>query len=186
MTTPLHILGISGSLRKNSLNTAALRATQTLLPQGVTMEIFDLSAIPMYNDDVREEQGFPEPVQQLRAKIAAADALLIVSPEYNYSVPGVLKNAIDWASRAPNQPFDGKAVAIMGASPGGLGTARMQYHLRQVFVFLNGMLLNKPEVMISHAASKFDADGNLTDQSTREHIENMLQALVAWTLRLKK
>ena len=186
MTTPLHILGISGSLRKQSLNSAALRAAQKLLPQGVTLEIFDLAPIPMYNGDLREEQGFPEPVQQLRAKIAAADAVLIVSPEYNYSVPGVLKNAIDWASRAPDQPFDGKPVAIMGASPGGLGTARMQYHLRQVFVYLNGMLLNKPEVMISHAAAKIDAEGNLTDQATREHIEKMLQALVAWTVRLKK
>ncbi|MDB5764373.1 MAG: NADPH-dependent reductase [Herminiimonas sp.] len=185
MVRPLHILGISGSLRKKSYNTAALRAAGQLLPDGVTMETFDLAPIPIYNDDVRE-QGLPQPVQQLREKIAAADALLIVSPEYNYSIPGPLKNAIDWASRPPSQPFDGKPIAIMGASPGVIGTARCQYHLRQVFVFLNGMLLNKPEVMISLAGAKFDEQGNLTDGPTREYIQKLLAALAAWTHRLKQ
>jgi chromate reductase len=185
MGTPLQILGLSGSLRKKSFNSAALRAARQLLPDGMAIEIFDLAPIPMYNEDVRE-QGFPEPVQQLRDKIAAADALLIVSPEYNYSIPGPLKNAIDWVSRPPNQPFDGKPIAIMGASPGSLGTARAQYHLRQVFVYLNGMILNRPEVMIAAAHTRFDEQGNLTDGATSEHIQKMLIALAEWTHRLRQ
>ena len=182
---PLHFLGISGSLRKKSYNTAALHAAQQLLPEGVAMETLDLAAIPIYNDDVRE-QGFPPPVERLRGKIAAADAVLIVTPEYNYSVPGMLKNAIDWASRPPNQPFDGKPVAIMGASPGVIGTARAQYHLRQSFVFLNACVLNKPEVMIGSAATRFDAQGNLTDEATRGFIKALLVSLADWTRRLRK
>lgn len=184
MAIPIRILGISGSLRKESFNTASLRAALQLLPEGAAIDIFDLAPIPMYNEDVRQ-QGYPEPVQRLRDQIAAADALLIVSPEYNYSIPGPLKNAIDWASRPPNQPFDGKPIAIMGASPGMIGTARSQYHLRQVFISLNGMLLNKPEVMISAAHTKFDAQGNLTDEATREYIKNLLSALVDWARFLK-
>lgn len=184
LTPPLHILGISGSLRKLSYNSAALRAASALLPERATMEIFDLSPIPMYDDDVRE-QGFPSAVRQLREKIAAADAVLIATPEYNYSIPGPLKNAIDWASRPPSQPFDGKPVAIMGASPGAFGTARAQYHLRQVFVFMNGMLLNKPEVMISACNTKFDAQGRLTDEATAEHMRKFLSAFADWMRRLK-
>jgi len=179
----MHILGLSGSLRKGSLNTAALRACQAMLPAGATMEIADLADIPLYNEDVRQ-QGFPPAVQLLREKIAAADAVVIASPEYNYSIPGVLKNAIDWASRPPSQPFDGKPIALLGATPGGLGTARCQYHLRQVFVYLNGLILNKPEVMISGAPAKFDAEGNLTDAATAEQISKMLLALEAWTGRM--
>lgn len=181
----MHILGISGSLRTNSFNTAALRACEPLLPSGVTLEIFDIAAISLYNEDVYQ-QGFPSPVQLFREKIAAADALLIATPEYNYSIPGVLKNAIDWASRPPSQPFDGKAIALMSASPGALGGARSQYHLRQVFIYLNGMILNRPEVMIATAPSKFDAAGNLTDNATRDHLAKMLLALVEWTGRLLK
>jgi chromate reductase len=176
--------GITRDLPTDKNFTAALRAAQQSLPEDVTMEIFDLAPIPIYNDDVRE-QGFPQPVQQFREKIGAADAVLIVSPEYNYSIPGPLKNAIDWASRPPNQPFDGKPIAIMGATPGAFGTARSQYHLRQVFVFLNGMLLNRPEVMISSAPGKFDDNGNLTDEATRTFIHKMLVALADWTRRLK-
>jgi chromate reductase len=182
---PLQFLGISGSLRKKSYNTAALRAALQLLPPDVTMEIFDLADIPLYNDDVRE-QGYPAPVERMRGKLAAADAVLIVTPEYNYSVPGVLKNAIDWASRPPSQPFDGKPVAIMGASPGVIGTARAQYHLRQSFVFLNACVLNKPEVMIGSAATRFDADGNLTDAPTRDFIKALLAALADQTRRLRR
>jgi chromate reductase len=185
MSAPLHILGISGSLRKNSYNSAALRAASELLPEGVTMEIFELANIPMYNDDVRE-QGYPPAVQTLREKIAAADAVLIATPEYNYSVPGVLKNAIDWASRPPSQPFDGKPVGIMGASPGVLGTARAQYHLRQMFVFMNGMVLNRPEVMIGAANTKFDAEGKLTDATTRDFMQKFLVSLAAWSRRMKQ
>jgi chromate reductase len=179
----VHILGISGSLRKQSFNTASLRASMSLLPPGVSMEIFDISAIPLYNEELYE-QGFPAPVQLMRDKIAAADALLFATPEYNYSIPGVLKNAIDWASRPPAQPFDGKPIAMMGASPGALGTARSQYHLRQVFIYLNGLILNRPEVMIAAAPSRFDANGKLTDAATAEHIRKLLEALVAWTRRV--
>lgn len=179
----MKILGISGSLRKNSLNTAALRACQSLLPDSATMELFDISTIPLYNEDVRE-LGFPESVQMLREKIAAADALVIAAPEYNYSIPGVLKNAIDWASRPPSQPFDGKPIALLGVTPGGLGTSRSQYHLRQVFIYLNGLLLNRPEVMISAGPSKFDAEGKLTDKETAEKISKMLIALQEWTQKI--
>lgn len=179
----MHLLGISGSLRKNSLNTAALRACQELLPAGVTLSLFDIASIPLYNEDVRE-QGFPPSVQQLREQIAAADALIFATPEYNYSIPGVLKNAIDWASRPPEQPFENKPIALIGATPGGFGTSRSQYHLRQVFIYLNGLLLNRPEVMISSAPSKFDAQGKLVDTATAEQLSKMLLALVAWHQRL--
>ncbi len=172
----MHFLGISGSLRQQSLNTAALRACQQALPPGVSMSLFDIAPIPLYNDDVYR-QGFPAPVQQLRDQIQAADALVIATPEYNYSVPGVLKNAIDWASRPPSQPFDGKPIALIGATPGGLGTSRSQYHLRQVFIYLNGQVLNRPEVFISGAPNKFDQDGKLTDTATAEMLGKMLVAL---------
>lgn len=181
----MQILGIPGSLRTNSFNAAALRACQPLLPSGVTLEIFDIASIPLYNEDVYQ-LGFPAAVQIFREKIAAADALLIAAPEYNYSIPGVLKNAIDWASRPPSQPFDGKPIALMSASPGALGGARSQYHLRQVFIYLNGMILNRPEVMIAAAPSRFDAAGNLTDSATRDHLVKMLTALVEWAGRLVK
>ena len=181
----LRVLGVSGSLRRGSFNTAALRAAQELAPDGMTVETADISEIPPYNDDVRQEQGYPPPVERLRAEIAAADALLFVTPEYNYSVPGVLKNAIDWASRPPNQPLDGKPVAIMGASPSLLGTARAQYHLRQMLVFLNAFPINKPEVFITQAAQKFDENGRLTDQTARDLIRQLLVALADWTRRLK-
>lgn len=133
----IRVFGISGSLRKGSYNTALLRAAKELAPEGMQIEIYEgLGAIPPYNEDVRE-QGWPEPVRELRERIAAADALLVVTPEYNYSIPGVLKNAIDWASRPPNPPMAGKPAAIMGASGGNFGTARAQLHLRQIFTFLD-------------------------------------------------
>jgi chromate reductase, NAD(P)H dehydrogenase (quinone) len=186
-TQSIRVLGISGSLRQGSFNTAALRAARELAPAGMEVEIYEgLRDIPPYNDDVRQGQGYPPPVESLRARIKAADALLIATPEYNYSVPGVLKNAIDWASRPPEQPFDGKPIAIMGASPGALGSARAQYHLRQMFVFLNGMLLNRPEVMIAQAGTRFDAEGRLTDEKTREFIQALLVALKVWTERLRQ
>src|SRR3954447_13324115 len=161
----MKVIGLSGSLRRGSFNTAALRAAQELAPEGMTIETGEIGDFPLYNDDVRAA-GYPLPVERLRSQLAAADAVLFVTPEYNYSVPGVLKNAIDGASRPPTQPFDGKPVAIMGASPGLLGTARAQYHLRQIFVFLNGMVLNRPEVMIAQAGGRFDAEGRLTDAKT--------------------
>jgi chromate reductase, NAD(P)H dehydrogenase (quinone) len=180
----VRILGMAGSLRRGSFNAAALRVAQELAPAGMTIEIFDLAQIPMYNEDVRQE-GFPPPVADFRARIKAADGLLIATPEYNYSTSGVLKNAIDWASRPPEQPFDGKPIGLMGASAGTLGTARAQYHLRQMFVFLNGLVMNRPEVMIPGAQNKFDAEGKLTDQQTRDFISAHLVALKAWVLRMK-
>ncbi len=172
----MHFLGISGSLRQQSYNTAALQACQQQLPPGVTMSLFDIAPVPLYNDDVYK-QGFPDSVRQLRAQIQAADALLIATPEYNYSMPGVLKNALDWASRPPSQPFDGKPIALLGATPGGMGSARAQYQLRQVFVALNAQVLNRPEVFISGAPNKFDANGQLTDTATAENLAKLLVAL---------
>jgi chromate reductase, NAD(P)H dehydrogenase (quinone) len=180
----VQVLGISGSLRRASFNTAALRAACELVPQGMTISTFDLAPIPLYNEDVKQ-QGFPPPVEELRRRVKEADGVLIVTPEYNYSIPGVLKNAVDWVSRPPESPFDGKPIALMGASIGMLGSARAQYHLRQSFVFMNGLVMNRPEVMISAAQSRFDADGKLTDQATRDVIAAMLTAFKAWTLRMR-
>lgn len=185
MADPIRILGMSGSLRRGSYNTAALRAALRLAPEGITVEAFDIAPIPLYNEDVRA-QGLPEAVSRFRDALRAADAVLIVTPEYNYSMPGVLKNAIDWASRPPEQPFDGKPVAIMGASPGMLGTARAQYHLRQSLVFLNALVINRPEVMIARANERFDEAGNLTDQATGEMITKLLGALADWTRKLRR
>ncbi|HYE15023.1 MAG TPA: NAD(P)H-dependent oxidoreductase [Pyrinomonadaceae bacterium] len=183
MAGSFRILGIAGSLRKASYNRAALRAAQGLAPEGAEIEIFDLDGIPPFSED--DEQNPPARVKELKERIRAADAILFVTPEYNYSIPGVLKNAIDWASRPYGQSaWDGKPVAVMGASIGALGTARAQYHLRQVFVFLNMHAVNQPEVMISNASQRFDGDGNLTDESTKEHIARLLTALVAWARRL--
>jgi chromate reductase len=179
MNTPMTILGIAGSLRKDSFNRAALRAAQQLVPHGVSLEIFDLDGIPPFNQD--EEGHPPERVVRFKQRIRAADAILIVTPEYNYSIPGVLKNAIDWASRPyGDSAWEGKPVALMGASVGAMGTSRAQYHLRQVFVFLNMYPLNRPELMITNAAQRFDEKGNLTDEDTKAHIQKLLAALVAW------
>jgi len=180
----LQILGISGSLRAGSYNTAALRGAQRLAPQGMRIDTFDIAPVPPYNEDVRQ-QGFPQSVQQLREAIAAADGVLIATPEYNYSVPGVLKNAIDWASRPPEQPLAQKPIAIMGASPSGLGTGRAQYHLRQSFVFLDAFVMNKPEVMIAAAHQKFDDNGELQDETTRQFIGDLVQALGLWIARVR-
>jgi chromate reductase, NAD(P)H dehydrogenase (quinone) len=183
-TAVVKTLGISGSLRKGSYNMALLRAATELLPEGMTLEIADIAQFPLYNEDVRQA-GFPAPVQKLRDQIVAADALLLVTPEYNYSVSGVLKNAIDWASRPPNQPFDGKPVAIMGVTPSLWGTTRAQYHLRQSCVYLNMLPLNKPEVLIAGAQSKFDAELRLADKTTRDLVAQLLLALRDWTRRLR-
>jgi chromate reductase, NAD(P)H dehydrogenase (quinone) len=176
-------LGISGSLRKGSFNTAALRAAAELVPDGMSLELAEIGDIPLYNDDVRQA-GYPPAVQRFREQIGAADALLFATPEYNYSMSGVLKNAIDWASRPPDPPVIGKPVGIMGATGSLWGTTRAQYHLRQCFVFLNMFPVNKPEVLIAQAPSKFDAAGKLTDQPTRDIIAQLLVALRDWTRRL--
>src|ERR1022692_3889168 len=160
MERPLNILGIAGSLRKTSYNRGLLRAAQQLAPDGVSVESFDLDGIPLYNQD--DDGSPPARVTEFKARVRAADAILFVTPEYNYSVPGVLKNAIDWASRPyGDSAWSEKPAAIMGASVGAIGTARAQYHLRQIMVFLNMFPINQPEVMIGHAATRFDKDGNL-------------------------
>jgi chromate reductase, NAD(P)H dehydrogenase (quinone) len=162
----------------------ALRAAEELAPERMTFESCDIGEFPLYNEDVRQ-QGFPPPVEVMRERIRAADAVLFVTPEYNYSMPGVLKNAVDWASRPPDQPLSGKPCAVMGASPGMLGTARAQYHLRQSFVYLNMLPVNQPEVFITAANTKFDADGRLTDEPTRKIIARLLIALVDWQHKLE-
>ena len=184
MAPPLKVIAISGSLRQSSYNTAALRAAQELAPEGMTIEIASIAEIPFYDADV-QAQGFPQSVQDLGERIRQADAVLIASPEYNYSTSGVLKNAIDWLSRLPNQPFAGKPVAMIGASMSLLGAARAQYHLRQIFVFLDALPVNKPEVFITLAHQKFDEHGALTDEPTRGFIRQLLESLAKWTLRLK-
>jgi chromate reductase, NAD(P)H dehydrogenase (quinone) len=185
MNKQIRILGIAGSLRKESYNQAALRAATELAPEGTTIEVFELDGIPGFNQD--EEQNPPEKVAELKRKIREADAVLFVTPEYNYSVPGVLKNAIDWASRPyGDSAWNGKPAAIMGASIGGIATARAQYHLRQMMVFLNMFPINQPEVMIGNAGDKFDEQGNLTDETTKDHIRHLLESLVAWTHRISE
>jgi chromate reductase len=183
---PFRILGIAGSLRRASYNRGLLRAAQEATPVGVSIEIFDLDDIPLYNDDVLAA-GAPGPVQAFKEAIAGADALLIATPEYNYSVPGVLKNAIDWASRPPaTSPLRHKPVALMGASTGGFGTVRGQLALRQVFIFTDSYVMLKPELMISSARDKFDADGNLTDDATRAKLAPHIAALIAWARQVRR
>jgi chromate reductase, NAD(P)H dehydrogenase (quinone) len=177
---PISVLGFAGSLRQGSYNKAALRAAVELAPAGMTIETFDLAPIQPYNEDVKQ-RGFPPPEQELRERIRAADALLIVTPEYNRGVSGVLKNAIDWASRPPDQPFNGKPTAILGASPGMIGTAVAQYDLRRCLGVLNALVMNTPSVMIGQASEKFDEQGRLTDQPTRDIISKLLVSLVEWT-----
>ena len=184
MGNRIKILGFAGSLHKNSYNKALLRAASELVSGDAELEIFDLEGITLFNQDLENQQ--PEKVVEFKEKIRAADAVLIATPEYNYSIPGVLKNAIDSASRPyGTSPFAGKPVAIMGASIGMLGTARAQYHLRQSLVFLDMHPVNTPEVMVTFVADKIDENGRVTDQKTLEKIEQLLEALVAWTKRLQ-
>src|SRR5215213_10034214 len=179
------ILGIAGSLRQESFNRSLLRAASELVPEGATIETFDIAGIPGFNQD---EEANPHPkVAELKQRIRNADAILFVTPEYNYSVPGVLKNAIDAASRPyGDSAWTGKPVAIMGATVGTLGTARAQYHLRQMFVFLNMYAVNQPEVMVSKAQQRFDENGKLTDETSKKLIVQLLEELVNWTRRLEK
>jgi chromate reductase len=181
----VRILGIPGSLRRQSFNRAALEAAREGLPADAYLEIFDLHGIPPFSED--EEGAVPARVVEMKARIREADAILVATPEYNFSMPGVLKNAIDWASRPyGDSAWDGKPVAVMGASVGALGTARAQYHLRQTFVFLNMYPVNRPEVMISHAARRFDGSGRLVDSTTRTLVAQLTAELVMWTRRLGK
>jgi chromate reductase, NAD(P)H dehydrogenase (quinone) len=184
MNDPLLILGIAGSLRRDSYNRATLQAAQELTPASARIDVFDIDGLPGFNQD--DERQPPTKVVELKQQIRSADAILFVTPEYNYSVPGVLKNAIDWASRPYGESaWNGKPVAVMGASVGMLGTARAQYHLRQMFVFLNMFPVNQPEVMISNAAKRFDEHGKLTDETSRNLIQQLLEELVKWTKLLR-
>ena len=179
----IHVLGVSGSLRKTSFNSGLLRAAGELLPDGMTLERFDLHSIPLYNADIDGDHP-PEPVLEFKNRIAVADALLIVTPEYNYSVSGVLKNAIDWASRpAKASPLNGKPLAMMGAG-GVMGTLRAQTHLRQILQFNGTLPLQKPEVYVAKAWEKFDANGNLIDEDTKKQVRSLLEALRSWVIRL--
>lgn len=182
---PIKIVGIAGSLREKSFNRALLRAAQALASEGSEVEIAHVEDFPLYSADV-QEQGFPEGVQRVTRQLVQADAVLLVTPEYNYSVSGVLKNALDWISRVPEEPLKGKPVSIMGASMGMLGTARAQYHLRQILVFLQSHVLNGPEVFVGVAQEKFDESLNLVDESTRNHVAKHMAALSAWALRLQR
>ncbi|MBS1159531.1 MAG: dehydrogenase (quinone):NADPH-dependent reductase [Proteobacteria bacterium] len=180
--TPLKLLGISGSLRRQSTNSGLLRAALAELPEGVSMDIADLSDIPFYNADLEEK---PAGVSRVLAQIEAADALVFACPEYNYSLAPALKNILDWASRQPgNTLLAGKAAAVMGAG-GGMGTSRAQYHLRQVCVFFDLHFVNKPEVFANAFSGSFDADGNLTDPKLMQLISEQMKTLAAWSRKIR-
>ena len=181
---PLHILGIAGSLRRASFNRGLIRAAVEVAPAGILVTSHDLHGLPMFDADM-EALGDPEPVAAFKRAIADADALLIATPEYNHCVPGVLKNALDWASRPPrNSVLNGKPVAVMGASPGRGGTARAQAQLRDGLTFTNSLVLPLPELLVPLAGDKFDEGGDLIDEATRAEIRDLLVALASWTRRL--
>lgn len=180
----MNLLGIAGSLRAGSFNRSLIRAAAAAAPDGVTVAAFGrLGEIPPYNDD-EKQKAFPAVVTALAEEIRAADGLLIATPEYNYGVPGVLKNAIDWVSRAPDQPFKDKPIGVMGAAMGNLGTARAQYDLRRCFIFLEGLTMNRPEVFVGAAHTKFDDSGILTDAPTRNFLADYMKAFAAWVERV--
>ncbi len=170
------LLIISGSLRKDSFNSALARSSMELSPENTNIDILDLNQIPLFNEDERLKE-IPESVKIFSEKISLADGILIITPEYNYSIPGVLKNAIDWVSKMPEQPFNKKPTAIMGATTGMLGTVRAQLHLREVLFALNANLINSPEVYINFVKDKFDSNGKLVDIKTKEKIKSLLLAL---------
>lgn len=185
MSEKINVLAFAGSLRKGSYNKALIRTALDVAPENVVLEVFDLEGIPLFNQEF--EANPPQRVKEFKDKIRNADAILIATPEYNYSISGVLKNAIDCASRPrADTPLEGKPVAIMSASTGRFGGARAQYHLRQTFIFLNMQPVNRPEVMLSDAPHNVDADGNVTNEQTRRLIMQLLEALAAWTIKLKE
>lgn len=182
----VRVLGLCGSLRAGSYNHALLRAAIGLAPESMTIETAGIGDLPFYNADLdRQAEGSPAVVVAFKQRIREADGVLIVSPEYNYSIPGVLKNAIDWVSRQPDPPFNGKPVALMGASSGPFGTVRMQPHLRQVGHSINMLMLNRPDVLVTKAAEKFNDRGELVDEATRKIVHDQLVAFDAWILRLR-
>lgn len=185
MSDQLKVLGIAGSLRAGSYNRSLLRAAQSLAPDGVAIEVFDLAAVPLYNADV-EAKGDPEGVAALKEAIRGADGVLMATPEYNHGVPGVMKNAVDWASRPPRgAALGGKPVGLIGASPGMTGSARGQSQLRQAFEFTNSYCMPQPEILVYRAHEKFDAAGNLTDEPTAKYLAAYLAAFRDWVLRFR-
>jgi chromate reductase len=182
--SPIKLLGISGSLRAQSYNSGALRAIPSILPDEMTFEVAELAAIPFYNADV-EQTGFPDAVKEFRARVAGSDALIFAVPEYNFSLSGVLKNALEWLSRPPDPPVNGKPSGVFGASVSPLGTARGQFHFRHVCVSLNMIVVNVPHVDIANAKSKFDAQSRLTDDASLTALRQLLVELKGLTLRLR-
>jgi chromate reductase len=176
---------ISGSLRKESYNTKVLKYLQKISPENSVIEQISIADIPIYNFDLHEN-FFPEQVEKLCDAIKNADAFIIVTPEYNYSIPGVLKNVIDFLSKHPSKPFDKKAVGIISASPSLLGGIRAQYHLRQILVAVNAMAMNTPEVVITAVNTKFDEDGNLTDEKTTAFLKKFIIELADFAANFKK
>lgn len=180
----MKLIGLCGSLRAASYNRALLRAAQGMLPEGVTLEIAEIGDLPIYDQDLFD-RGMPPAVQRMRAQVAAADGLYIASPENNFSIPAVLKNAIDWGSRAPDQVFADKPAAIVSASPGMLGGARMQYDLRKVLGAVGALVMPQPEVFVGAATGKFGPDHELADETTARHLRKQLAAFVAWVERVR-
>ncbi len=184
MANQLKVLGVCGSLRKASLNMAALKACAELMPAGMTLQIASIGDIPLYNQDVFDA-GIPQPARRHYDEIAAADGVLIATPEYNFSLPAPLKNAIDWVSKMDNQPYQDKPVAVFSASRGPMGGARVQYDLRRILTQLWGHVLPRPEVFIGNAQSKLDAQGRITDEATRKFLGELLVGLKIWIDRMR-
>jgi chromate reductase len=180
----IKLLGISGSLRAQSYNSGALSVVGSVLPEDMEFDVASLSDLPFYNADV-EQRGFPAVVESFRRNVAAADALIFAVPEYNFSVSGVLKNALEWLSRPPNPPTNGKPCAVFGASVSPLGTARAQFHFRHICVSLNMIAVNTPHVDITNAKTKFDAQGRLTDQASIDLIRQLVGELRNLTVHLR-
>ena len=182
--SPIKLLGISGSLRARSYNSGALSVVGSVLPEGTEFDVASLTDLPFYNADV-EQRGFSAEVESFRRKVAVADALIFAVPEYNFSVPGVLKNALEWLSRPPDSPTNGKPCAVFGASVSPLGTARGQFHFRHICVSLNMIPVNTPHVDITNAKMKFDAEGLLIDQASVDLIRQLVGELRNLTIRLR-
>jgi len=185
MADELNVISICGSLRKGSFNRMVMKALPGLAPSGMSItEAPPYDAFPLYNADIQNSTGFPAVVATLADAIRAADGVIFVTPEYNFSLPGALKNAIDWVSRLQNQPFAGKPVAIQSASPGPMGGARVQYDLRKMMVFLDALTLNKPEIFIGGVAARVDEKtGELSDETTRNFIKQQLEAFAKFIVR---
>jgi chromate reductase len=180
MSAPLHIVALCGSLRQHSYNGMLMHTALQALGPAVQHEVLAWADVPPFNADVLDAQGVPSSVQRLRERLRAADGVLLVTPEYNYALPGMLKNTLDWLSRGADQPFAGKPVALLSATTGPLGGARVQNEARRVMLFLNALVLQKPEVYVGMAASKFDDQGRCTDEATRGFVQAQMAAFQRW------